>query len=173
MTRTCIACLILLGCVALRAQDKSDKFAVFVTGLGNAAPVAQSLTRQMNASQPFQAVGKNDDSKVVVLVSCMDRKAAEPFVCMYVSHFNGATFKTFMGGGLYVAKDAETVATNFLRSIASDIVERYSETSTDNLRQTLESCLLMTDSKCNVPDPLQDEFKAKQLTLGQYLLKKH
>jgi hypothetical protein len=32
---------------------------------------------------------------------------------------------------------------------------------------------LMTDSKCNVPDPLQKEFGAKQLTLGQYLLKKN
>jgi hypothetical protein len=124
-----------------------------------------------NASKPFQAVGKNDESKVVVLVSCMDRNGTQPFVCMYVLSFNGATFKTFMGGGLYVATDADTVATNFLGSIASDVVERYSETSTNNLREALKSCLLMTDSKCNVPDPLQDEFKAKQLTLGQYLLK--
>jgi hypothetical protein len=173
MTGKFIAGLILLGCVALQAQDKSDKFAVFVTGLGDAAPVAQSLIKQINATKPFKAVGQNDESKVVVLVSCMDRKGTEAFVCMYVSHLNGATFKTFMGGGLYVAKDAETVATNFLSSIASDVVERFNETSINNLREALESCLLMTDSKCNVPDPLQDEFKAKQLTLGQYLLKKH
>jgi hypothetical protein len=171
MIENCIAGLILLG-VALQAQDKSDKFAVFVTGLGDAAPVAQSLIRQINASKPFQAVNKNDESKMVVLVSCMDRNGTEPFVCMYVSHFNGATFKTFMGGGLYVARDADIVATNFLSSIASDVVERYKETSINNLREALESCLLMTDSKCNLPDPLQDEFKAKQLTLGQYLLKK-
>jgi hypothetical protein len=170
MTRKCIGGLIVLG-VALQAQDKGGKFAVFVTGLGDAAPVAQSLIKQVNASKPFQAVGKNDESKVVVLVSCMDRNGTQPFVCMYVLSFNGATFKTFMGGGLYVATDADTVATNFLGSIASDVVERYSETSTNNLREALKSCLLMTDSKCNVPDPLQDEFKAKQLTLGQYLLK--
>lgn len=92
---------------------------------------------------------------------------------MYVSHFNGATSKTFLGGGLFVATGADAVATNFLGSIAEDIVERYSDTSTNNLREGLESCLLMTDSKCNVPDQLQKEFNAKQLTLGQFLLKKN
>jgi hypothetical protein len=78
-----------------------------------------------------------------------------------------------MGGGLFFSTGAELVASNFLASIAQDVVERYSDTNLDNLRQGLESCLLMTDSKCNVPDPLQKEFDAKQLTLGQYLLKKH
>jgi hypothetical protein len=42
----------------------------------------------------------------------------------------------------------------------------------DTLREALQSCLLTTDSKCNVPDPLQQEFNATQLTLGQFLLKK-
>src|ERR1035438_9143605 len=68
---------------------------------------------------------------------------------------------------------ADAVASNFLGSIAQDIVERWDNTNTDNLRQGLESCLLLTDSKCNVPDPLQKELGASQLTLGQYLLKKH
>ena len=154
------------------AQDKSDKFAIFVIGLNDAEPVAQSLIEQMNASKPFQAVGKNDSSKVVVLVSCIDRKATEPFVCMYVSHLNGATFKTFLGGGLFFATTADAVATNFLGSIAEDIVERFDDTDKNNLRDALQACLLLTDTKCNVPDPLQKEFDAKQLTLGQYLLKK-
>lgn len=51
-------------------------------------------------------------------------------------------------------------------------MERFDSTSKDNLREALQACLLMTDSKCNVPDPLQKEFGATQLTLGQYLLKK-
>ena len=108
-----------------------------------------------------------------MLISCMPRKQTDPFVCMYVSHYNGATFKTFLGGGLFFSASAEEVSDNFLGSIAQDIVERFDNTSTDNLRQALESCLLMTDSKCNVPDPLQKEFGTKQLTLGQYLLKKN
>ncbi len=154
-------------------QNKSDKFAVFVTGLEDAAPVAQSLVKKLNESKPFEVVGKEDPSKVVVLISCMPRKKSDPFICMYVSHYNGATFKTFLGGGLFFSTSADEVASNFLGSIAQDIVERFDSTNTDNLRQALESCLLMTDSKCNVPDPLQKEFGAKQLTLGQYLLKKH
>jgi hypothetical protein len=128
--------------------------------------------KQMNASKPFQAVGQKDPSKAVVLVSCMPRKQTEPFGCMYVAQLNGATFKTFMGGGLFVGTNAEDVATNFLGSIAQDIVERYESTDKDNLRQALEACLLLTDTRCNVPDPLQKEFDAKQLTLGQYVLKK-
>jgi hypothetical protein len=159
--------------VSASSQGKSDKFAVFVTGLGDAAPVAQSLIKKLNESKPFEAVTQKDPSKVVVVISCMSRKQTDPFACMYVSHYNGATFKTFLGGGLFFSTSADAVASNFLASIAQDIVERFDNTHTDNLRQALESCLLMTDSKCNVPDPLQKEFGAKQLTLGQYLLKKN
>jgi hypothetical protein len=159
--------------VSARAQDKSDKFAIFVTGLEDAAPVAQSLIKKLNDTKPFEAVTDKDPSKVVVLISCMSRKPTEPFVCMYVSNYNGATFKTFLGGGLFFATSADGVASNFLSSIAQDIVERFDSTNTENLREALQSCLLMTDSKCNVPDPLQKEFNAKQLTLGQYLLKQH
>jgi hypothetical protein len=155
------------------SQGKSDKFAVFVSGLGEAAPVAQSLIKKLNESKPFEAVTKEDPSKVVVLISCMPRKQTDPFACMYVSQYNGATFKTFLGGGLLLSMTADAVASNFLGSIAQDIVERWDNTNTDNLRQGLESCLLLTDSKCNVPDPLQKELGASQLTLGQYLLKKH
>jgi len=92
---------------------------------------------------------------------------------MYVAHFNGPTFKTFLGGGMWVGTSADAVSDNFLASIAQDIVERFDSTSKDNLREALQACLLMTDSKCNVPDPLQKEFGATQLTLGQYLLKKN
>jgi len=159
--------------VCAYSQEKSDKFAVFVTGLDDAAPVTQSLIKKLNESKPFEAVTKNDSSKVVVLVSCMPRKQAEAFICMYVSHFNGAALKTFLGGGLFFSMSADAVANDFLGSIAQDIVERFNNTNIENLRQALEACLLMTDSKCNVPTPLQSEFGEKQLTLGQYLLKKN
>jgi hypothetical protein len=159
--------------VSASPQDKSDKFAIFVTGLGDAAPVAQSLIKKLNESKPFVVAGKDDTAKVVVLVSCYSRKQTDPFLCMYVAHFNGPTFKTFLGGGMWVGTSADAVSDNFLASIAQDIVERFDSTSKDNLREALQACLLMTDSKCNVPDPLQKEFGATQLTLGQYLLKKN
>lgn len=153
-------------------QEKPQKFAIYVTGLEDAAPVAQSLIKRLNASKPFEVVGKNDTAEVVVLVTCYPHKQSDPFLCMYVSHFNGPAFKTFLGGGMLPIQTADAVSDNFLTSIARDIVERFDSTSKDNLREALQACLLMTDAKCNVPDPLQKEFGATQLTLGQYLLKK-
>jgi hypothetical protein len=166
--------IFLAGAISATAQERSDNFPVFVAGINDAAPVAQSLIRKLNATKPFEVVTSKDPSKVAVLISCTPRsKPADPFACMYVAQYNGATFKTFLGGGLFFATNADAVASNFLESLAQDIVERYDSTNMDNLREALESCLLMTDFKCNVPDPLQKEFNAKQLTLGQYLLKKH
>lgn len=152
------------------AQD-SGKFEVRVAGMDSAAPVAQWLAKQMNASKPFEAVGPNDPSKVVILISCMTRTKDEPFACLYVEHYNGATFKTFMGAGLQIGVTADEVATNFLGSIAQDIVERYESTGKDNVRQAFESCLFFTDTKCNVPEVLQKELGAKELTLGRYMMK--
>ena len=127
-------------------QEKSDKFAIFVTGLGEAAPVAQSLIKKLNASKPFEVVGKNDTAEVVVLVTCSSRsKQTDPFLCMYVTHFNGPAFKTFLGGGMWAATSADAVSDNFLASIAQDIVERFDSTSKDNLREALQACLLMRD----------------------------
>jgi hypothetical protein len=40
---------------------------------------------------------------------CMPRKATEPYVCFYTTHYVGGTTKTFMGGGIYVAKVAGAV----------------------------------------------------------------
>lgn len=164
---------VFLFATSANTQEKSDKFAIYVTGMDSAAPVAEALIAKMRDSKPFEPVTREEPSKVVVLISCMSRKSTEPFVCMYVSHFNGAAFKTFLGGGLNFGPRAENVADDFLASIAQDIVERFDDTSKTNLRQTLEGCLLLTDTKCNVPDPLQKEFASKQLTLGQYLLKKN
>jgi len=172
-SRLTIFLIVALFAFPVSPQNKSGKFAIFVTGLDDAAPVAQSLIKKLNASKPFEVVGKNDTAEVVVLVSCSSRKQTDPFLCVYVAHFNGPAFKTFLGGGMWAATSADAVSDNFLGAIAQDIVERFDDTSKDNLREALQACLLMTDSKCNVPDPLQKEFNATQLTLGQYLLKKH
>jgi hypothetical protein len=111
----------------------------------------------MNASKPFQAVAKSDDSKAVVLVHCLPRKETDPFGCLYVIQYNGATFKTFFGAGLGAAQTAEAMATQFLGSIAGDIAERFNDTEMENMKQALETCLLLTDTKCNVPERLQKE----------------
>jgi hypothetical protein len=66
---------------------------------------------------------------------------------------------------------ADDMADNLLAAVAQDIVERFNNTAKDNVRQSLESCLFLTDSKCNVPEQLQAELGATQLSLGQYLMK--
>lgn len=162
-----VCALVLVGWA--RAQEQLET--IYITGMGT--PVEQALIQKFKISKLFEVVGPKDDCKVAVLISCMERKPSDPFVCMYVSHFNGPSFKSFMGGGLNFGKNADDVASGFLISISQDILERFDDTSTKNLREALEACLLLTDTKCNVPDPLQKELNAKQLTLGQYLIKKH
>lgn len=57
MTKILVLALF-VSVVAADAQEKSEKFAVFVTSLGVAAPVKESLVKMLNASKPFEAVGK-------------------------------------------------------------------------------------------------------------------
>jgi hypothetical protein len=98
-----------------RSQDSkpSERFAVFVTGLDEAAPVAQSLVKKLNDSKPFVAVTNSDPSKVAVLISCMPRKqSGSVLACMYVAHYVGATCKTFLGGGMFVSTSVDDLVGN-------------------------------------------------------------
>jgi len=156
---------------AIPQQQHDDDFLIYVVGLDTAEPIAKALKKKLSTSRPFAVATKDDVSKVMVLISCMDRKEGLPYACMYVLSLNGAAFKTFMGGGLYLAMTPDDVAANFLKSMAQDIVERLDSTNKQNLRDALKSCLFLTDSKCNVPKPLQEEFGEKQLTLGQFMMK--
>jgi hypothetical protein len=159
---------------AKNEKQPSEKFAIFIVSGTDSAAVTQALVKKLAASKPFVPVLKDDASKATVIVDCMHRdKAEQPFICMYVSHYNGAAFKTLLGAGEYISQTADNMADNLLAAIASDIVERWDETDKRNMRESLEACLFLTDSKCNVPTPLQAEFGEKQLTLGQYLFKKN
>jgi len=154
--RKLVAVVILLSLSAVsqgnpRAQRDGD-FLVYVVGEGPAEPIIKALKKKLAVSKPFAVATKDDVSKVIVLVSCMEHEKQEmPYACMYVLSLNGAAFKTFMGGGMYLAMTPEIMADNFLKSIAQDIVERFDQTDKENLRDSLKSCLLLTDTKCNVP----------------------
>jgi hypothetical protein len=164
---------------ATSAQTKNekpptDKFALFIVSGSDSSAVAAALVQKLNDSKPFTTVSKDDASKATVIVECMHReKAEQPFICMYITHYNGAAFKTLLGAGEYIGATADNVADNLLAAIASDIVERWNETDLKNMTESLEACLFLTDSKCNVPTPLQEQLGEKQLTLGQYLFKKN
>jgi hypothetical protein len=154
---------------AIPQQQQNDDFLIYV--VGGQETIVKALKKKLSVSKPFSIAMKDDVSKVVVLVSCMDHKEGLPYACMYVLSLNGAAFKTFMGGGLYLAMTPEDMANNFVTAIAQDIVERFENTNKENLRDALKSCLFLTDTKCNVPTPLQQEFGEKQLTLGQFMMK--
>jgi hypothetical protein len=152
-------------------QEQHDDFLIYVVGQGTGDKIANASRKKLTVSKPFAVATKDDVSKAVVLISCMDHdKEGLPYACMYVLSLNGPAFKTFMGGGLYLAMTPDDVANNFLKSIAQDIVERFENTNKENLRDALKSCLFLTDTKCNVPTPLQEEFGGKQLTLGQFMM---
>jgi hypothetical protein len=171
-----VALLFAYGAAGQQKPDnsqKSEKFAIYLVSGDDSASVAKSLTQKLRDSKPFVPVTKEDVSKAVVIVECMPRDTDTlPLACMYMAHLNGASSKTLLGGGLYISKTADIMADNLLAAIAADIVERWDETNKRNLREALESCLFLTDSKCNVPGPLQEEMGGKQLTLGQYIIKK-
>lgn len=153
--------------------QESARFPVFVTGSGDAGIVARSLNQRLKGSMPFVAATEPEASKVAVLISCMSRASTDPFLCMYVSFYMGASIsKTFLGSGLFVGTSAEAVSSNFLGSIAQDIADRFDNTANDSLRQALESCLALTDFKCRVPPSLRKELDAATLTLEQYLKQK-
>lgn len=172
-----LASLILSGSTFAQTKNQkqpNEKFAIFVVGGADASAVIKALVQKLNDSKPFVSVSKDDMSKAVVLIDCMHRdKIEQPFICMYVTHYNGAAFKTLLGAGEYISQSADVMADNFLAAVASDIVERWDQTNKQNLKESLEACLFLTDSKCNVPTPLQDELGEKQLTLGQYMFKKN
>jgi hypothetical protein len=155
-------------------KQASEKFAIFIITGTDSSAVTKALIQKLNDSKPFTTVSKDDASKATVIVDCMHRdKAEQPFICMYVSHYNGAAFKTLLGAGEYISQTADDMADNLLAAIAADIVERWEETDRRNMTESLEACLFLTDSKCNVPTPLQAQLGEKQLTLGQYLFKKN
>lgn len=159
---------------AKNEKQPSEKFAIFIVSGSDSSAVTTALVQKLNDSKPFTVVSKDDASKATVIVDCMHRdKAEQPFICMYVSHYNGAAFKTLLGAGEYISQTADNMADNLLAAIASDIVERWDETDKRNMTESLEACLFLTDSKCNVPTPLQAQLGEKQLTLGQYLFKKN
>jgi hypothetical protein len=167
----------LVSCPGSFGQKKDapgDKFAVFIVSNADSSAVTKALVQKLNESKPFVVVSKDDLSKAIVIVDCMHRvKTEQPFICMYVTHYNGVAFKTMVGAGEYISGTADDMASNLVAAIASDIVERWDDTNKRNLKESLEACLYLTDSKCNVPTPLQAELGEKQLTLGQYMFKKH
>jgi hypothetical protein len=79
-----------------RSDKPSEKFALNIISGTDSSVVTKALVNKLNASKPFVVVSKDDVSKANVIVDCMHRDKPEmPFICMFVSHSNGAAFKRF------------------------------------------------------------------------------
>jgi len=153
-------------------SSPQEKFPVFVTGSDDAAPVVKSMFKAAN-QLGMDLVTDKGQAKVLVLINCLSAKeSGGVFVCMYVSHYSGANSQTFLGGGLQVQTSADLISDHFLSSILQDILERFDGTAEKSVTEALETCLMLTDSKCMVPGPLQKDLGKEALTLGQYLFKK-
>ncbi len=115
---------------------------------------------------------KDSDQGLILTADCLPQKQkADLFVCFYTSHYAGGTLKTFMGGGIYAAATSDEIADNFLASIAQDVVERWNDMARTNDIESLEACLLLTQSSCKVPKTLVPELKLNIINLSQYLQK--
>jgi hypothetical protein len=148
-----------------------QKLGIIVTGGDDSIAVVQVLVHKFRDSKSFEPVYKDDSAiKAALLVECMHReREGLPLACMYVVHYSGATSKTFISAGLRLSMTVEEMADLLFAAVAADIAEKWNRANKENLRASLESCLFLTDSKCNVPVPLQDELNATELSLRQYL----
>jgi hypothetical protein len=121
----------------------------------------------------FTLVGDKDlDQGLIVMADCIPQKqTTDAFACHYTLLYAGAISKAFMGGGISSAATSDEVANNLLASILQDVRERWAQTARSNTVESLEACLFLTRSSCNVPESLVPELKTKVINLSQYFQK--
>src|SRR5437867_11107720 len=92
------------------AKDQPIKLSTITNGSEPASAEMMKLFRQKIGTHPnlFTLVNNDDPSLGLLFTAdCMSRQTAnDPYVCFYTTHYVGGTSKTFMGGGVYVAKTA-------------------------------------------------------------------
>lgn len=156
-------------------KDQPVKISTITDTTNPSSAEMMNAFRKKIASHPnlFTLVSNLDESTGLVFAAdCMTRdKPNDAYVCFYTSHYSGGAVKTFLGGGVYASKSADDVADNLLASMAQDLAERWNSTMRGNAIEMLESCLMLTQSSCAVPQVLSSELHSKTLNLSQYLQK--
>jgi hypothetical protein len=118
----------------------------------------------------FQISADGASTDFVFQSDCMTRGSeSDAYACFYTLHYAGPGGKTFMGGGIYVAKTADETAHALVSGLAQDIAENANNAMRSNAIEGLEACLFLTQSSCAVPNLLTPELKVKTINLSQYL----
>src|SRR5260370_6793088 len=98
-------------------QQHDDDFLIYVVSQGTADPIGKAFKKKLSVLRPFAVATKDDVSKVVVLISCMDHKEGLPYACMYVLSLNGAAFKTFMGSLPGLPRQRAAIGTKYYQPL--------------------------------------------------------
>lgn len=159
--------------LALRAHAAEPIRITTITNMQDpaSAEVMNHFQQIINSRPNLFKIVDAKDATLIFMEDCMPRSGKEAYTCYYTTHYAGGSSKTLLGGGIYIADNANDVATSFVSSVAQDIVERWESISRDNTIETLESCLFLTQSSCAVPERLIPELKTKVINLSQYLQK--
>jgi hypothetical protein len=131
--------------------------------------VGPLLVQQISSQPKFFKVVNEDDKDLTIVTDCYRTTSGDPYSCFYVAtEWLGST-ESLLGAAVMVQKSPEEAATSLFASILKDVAERWNSTNRKMLIGELETCLLLTESSCAVPEPLVSELKTKSINLSQYM----
>jgi hypothetical protein len=139
--------------------DKSDP---------SSAAVGALLAQKVAAQPKFFTIATGDDKNLAIVTDCYRATSSDPYSCFYVATKWIETNQALLGAAVAVGKSADDAATSMFTDILQDVAERWNSTNRQMLITELETCLVLTESSCAVPDPLVAELEVKSVNLSQY-----
>jgi len=144
---------------------------VFDNADPNSSAVAPMLVRLFAAQPKLFTVADGDDKDLAIVSDCYRETPNDPYSCFYVATKWIGSTQALLGAAVIVQKLAEQAANSLFADILQDVMERWNSTDRQMLINELETCLMLTESSCAVPDPLVAELKTKSINLSQYVRK--
>jgi hypothetical protein len=112
------------------------------------------------------------EPNLMFMLNCLDRNSTyDGYTCSYTTHQKDGPTETFIGSGVYTAKSADGVADQMFSTVAEGVVAEWHFFTRANALNALNTCLVLTQSRCAVPDILVPELHARVLNFSQYLQK--
>ena len=136
--------------------------------------VAADLHSKFAASSNLFTLNDSNDSMegLIVIPDCLPRtEKTGPFVCYYTAFYFQGKAKTLIGAAAAVKTTSAEVADFFFASIAQDILDNWNKAIRAIAITRLEGCVILTQSRCEVPELLKPDFKTETINLLQYLTK--